>query len=153
MSIFFGNVPLVFVWLALAHNVHTRRNMLACSGNHVLGLVEWQHGLLGRSVYQWNGNTIRGHNRVLHQRQSHRPTAFLRRLKISRPMFDDLVEKIKPIIYEPNEFGIKRARRSSGSHVPAEVELAASLRGLSGATYSCQQDNFGLGGSAFVKSL
>jgi hypothetical protein len=44
-------------------------------------------------------------------------------------MFDDIVEKIKPII-EANDFGKVKARRSSGSHVPVKVQLAASLRWL-----------------------
>ena len=73
---FFGNVPLVFVWLALARNVDKMRNRAACLGKHVLGLVESPLGLLDRSMYQRNGNTIRDLKRVLLQMQSHGPKVF-----------------------------------------------------------------------------
>jgi hypothetical protein len=76
----------------------------------------------------------------------------LRCLALCVRVFDDVVDEIKPIV-EPGEYGITRARRSSGSHVPAELQLAASLRWLSGASYLCQEDNFGLGGTTFFKCL
>ncbi len=66
-SIFIGNIPLVFAWLALARNVDSVRNKAACSGKRVLGLVERPHGLLGRSAYQRNGNTVRDRKWVLLQ--------------------------------------------------------------------------------------
>ena len=153
ISILTGNIPVVFVWLALARNVEIIRNTARDrSANRVLGMVDSPHGNCGKKIYKRNGNTVRDRKRVLEQLQGHGPKAFLRRFKMSRPMFDDVVEKIKPIV-EPGEYGITRARRSSGSHVPAELQLAASLRWLSGASYLCQEDNFGLGGTTFFKCL
>ena len=71
---------------------------------------------------------------------------------MSRPMFDDIVVKLRPII-EPGEFGKVQAKRSSGSYVKAELQLAASLRWLAGANHLCQQDNFGISQTEFYGCL
>jgi hypothetical protein len=139
--------------LALARNIEkVRVQTRDCSGNRVLGLVESSNGNIGQKIYKTNGNTIRDRKRVLEQLQSLGPKAFLWRFKMSRPMFDDIVEKIKPIV-EADDFGKEKARLSSGYHVPADVQLADTLRWLSGASYLCQEDNFGFGGSTFFKCL
>jgi len=63
-------------------------------------------------------------------------------------MFNDILEKIRPGV-EAGEVGKEQARRSSGSHVPIELQLAASLRWLAGAHHLCQQDNFSLSQTEF----
>jgi hypothetical protein len=80
------------------------------------------------------------------------PKPFKRRFKMNRPQFDDLVEKIKPIV-EVNDRGKDMARRSSGSFVPAALQLAATLRWLAGAHHACQEDNYSLGKTTFFKSV
>ena len=66
INILFGNVSLVFVWLALARNVEiVRINLRDHSGNHVLGLVESPHGNLGQKIYNRNVNSTRDRKREL----------------------------------------------------------------------------------------
>ena len=80
------------------------------------------------------------------------PKEFKRRFKLNRPLFDDLVEKIKPIV-EVGKRGKEMAKRSSGSFVPAALQLAATLRWLAGAHHACQEDNYNLGRSTFFSSV
>jgi hypothetical protein len=91
----------------------------------VLGFEESPHGNLGREIIDRQANTVRDRKRAMEQLQAHGPKAFLRRFKMSRPMFDGLVQQIRPEV-EADTFGKEQARRSSGSHVPAELHLAAS---------------------------
>ena len=80
------------------------------------------------------------------------PKAFKRRFKMTRPLFDDLVDRIKPIV-EVDDRGKEMAERSSGSCVPAALQLAATLRWLAGANHLCQEDNYGLATSTFYDSV
>ena len=66
ISILTGNIPLVFVWLALARNVEIVRNTARDrSANRVLGMVDSPHGNCGKKIYKRNGNTVRDQKRVL----------------------------------------------------------------------------------------
>ena len=69
-----------------------------------------------------------------------RPKAFKRRFKLNRPQFDELVEKIKPMV-EVDARGKDMAERSSGSFVPSSLQLATTLRWLACAHFACQEDN------------
>ena len=53
------------------------------------------------------------------------PNAFKGRVKMNRPLFDDLVEKIQPLV-EADERGMEFAEQSSGSFVLATLQLAAT---------------------------
>ncbi len=143
-----GNANLVFIWLALARNVECQRNARRMREDVVLGLEESPHGNLGREIIDRQANKVRDRMRAMEHLQGHGPKAFLRRFKISRPMFDDPVELIRTEV-EADTFGKEQAIRSSGSHVPAELQLAASLRWLAGAHHLCQQDIFSLSKSEF----
>ena len=57
------------------------------------------------------------------------PKEFKRRFKLNRPQFDDLVEKIKPMV-EVDDRGKDLAERYSGSFVPVALQSAATLRWL-----------------------
>ena len=80
------------------------------------------------------------------------PKAFKRRFKMNRPQFDDIVEKLKPLV-EVDDFGKLQAERSSGYFVPATLQLAATLRYLAGGHHLCQEDNYSLATSTFYKSV
>jgi len=80
------------------------------------------------------------------------PKAFKRRFKFNRPQFDDLVEKIKPLVEVDNR-GKEMAERSSGSFVPTTLQLAATPRWLAGAHYAFQEDNYNLGTTRFYVSV
>ena len=147
-----ANAPLVFIWLALARKSESERNARRMRDVGVLGLQASPHGNLGREIIDRKGNMVRDRSKAMEQLQSHGPKAFLRRFKMTRPMFDEIVEKIRPLV-EAGEFGKEQARRSSGSHVPAELQLAASLRWLAGAHHLCQQDNFSLSQTEFYGAL
>jgi hypothetical protein len=56
-------------------------------------------------------------------------------------MFDDIVDKIRHLV-ELDARGIEMARRSSDTHVKAELQVAASLRWLAGASYLCIEDTY-----------
>ena len=141
----------MFVWLALARNVEIIRIITRDrSANRVLGLVESPHANFGQKLFERNGHTVRDRKRMLGQLQVHGPKTFKRRFKMSRTMFGDVVEKIRPIV-EPDNFGITRRHRSSGSLVQAELQYAPSLRWIFGASYLCQEDNCGLDGTTFFK--
>ena len=149
VSVSTANAPLVIIWLALARKVECENN---ARHDCVLGLEDSPHGNLGREISDRQANAIKNRERAMVQLQSHGPKAFLRRFKVTRPMFDDLVEKIRSKV-EPGAYGKEQARRSSGSYVKAELQLAASLRWLSGANHLCQQDNFGISQTEFYGCL
>jgi hypothetical protein len=113
-----ANAPLVFIWLALARTAECEMNALRMRYFGVLGLQESPHGNLGRELNVRKGNNVRDRLRAMEHLQSHGPKAFLRRFKINRPMFDDIVEKSRPIV-EADDVGKEHARRSRGSHVLA----------------------------------
>jgi hypothetical protein len=118
VSTSFANAPLVFIWLALARNAECQRNARRLREFGVLGIEESPHGDLGREIIDRQANTTNDRKSAMDQLQAHGPKAFLRRFKITRPMFDDVVDEIRPLV-EPGKFGKEHATRSSGSHVPA----------------------------------
>ncbi len=54
---------------------------------------------------------------------------------------------------EVNARGKAMAERSSGSFVPATLQLAATLRWLASAHFACQEDNYSLGTTTFYLSV
>ena len=83
---------------------------------------------------------------------SHNPKAFKRRFKVTKPRFLRLAELIRPFV-EPDESGKAMAEVSSGSYIPAELQLAVTLRWLAGANYMCQEDNYDIGGASVYHCL
>ena len=71
---------------------------------------------------------------------------------MNRPMFDELVDKIK-VLVEVDDRGKKMEERSSGSFAHATLQLAATLRWLAGANHMCQEDNNILATSTFYDSV
>ena len=151
ISTSFANAPLIFIWLALARNAECQRNARRLRESSVLEIEESPHGNLGREIIGRQANTMNDRKSVMHKIQAHGPKALLRLFKITRPIFDDVVDKIKPIV-EVGKFGKEQARRSSSSHVPTLLQLVASLWWLASANHMCQQDNFGLSKTEFYKS-
>ncbi len=126
VSTSFANAPLVFTWLALARNAECQRNARRLRASGVLGIEESPHGNLGREIIGRQANTMNDRKSVMHKIQAHGPKALLRLFRITRPIFDDVVDKIRPIV-EVGKFGKEQARRSSSSHVPTLLQLVASL--------------------------
>ena len=141
---------MVFLWLAIANSVEKTRLSRARAG--ILGIDDVCHGNVGRYIENKQANTMRDGAHCMRKLLARGPKAFLRRFKIRRPVFDDLEEKIKHIV-EPDCRGIEMARRSSETHVVAELMLAACLRWLAGGNYMCQEDNYGIGVTEFYKCL
>ena len=110
------------------------------------------HGNLGRSVPDKSGNLRRDRTWGVRRLQEYTDKAFRRRFKVSRERFWKLVELLRPHL-EPDDMGVKMATVSSGSHVPAECQLAATLRYLSGACKMDAEDLFGIAHTTFYVSL
>ncbi len=120
VSVSMANAPLVIIWLALASKVECENNAHQMRDTCVLGFEDSPHGNLGREINDRQANAIKNRERAMAQLQAHGPKAFLRRLKMSRPMFDDIVEKTRSKI-EPGAYGKDQTRRSSGSYAKAEL--------------------------------
>ena len=88
----------MFIWIALARNVETQRIARRVCEVGVLGLEESPHGNLGREIIERQTNTVRDRKRAMERLQAHGPKAFLRRFRMSLPMFDDLVQQIRPMV-------------------------------------------------------
>ncbi len=106
----------------------------------VLGFDEVDHGLTGRCGAERRVNEWRDKRSAFVKLYTLGPKAFKRRFKMNRPEFDELVEKIKPLV-EVNKRGKLLAKRSSGCFVPAALQLAGTLGWLAGAHHACQEDN------------
>ena len=118
----------------------------------ILGRDEIEHGNTRREGADRRANEWRDWRVALMKLYTLGPKAFQRRFKMNHPQFDDLVDKIKPIV-EVNDKGKDMAKRSSGSFVPAALQLVATLRWLAGAHHACQEDNYILGKTTFFKSV
>jgi len=105
------------------------------------------HGNTGVGIFGREKNSVRDRASALKVGRLS-PKAFKRRFKINKCSFSDLVRQIRPLV-EPDEYGRAMAERFSGSHSPAELQLAASLRWLAGANYLCQEDNLEVGTASF----
>jgi hypothetical protein len=67
-----ANVPLVFIWLALARTAECERNARRMREFGVLGLQESPHDNLGRDeLNDKKGNTLRDRQRAMEHMQSH----------------------------------------------------------------------------------
>jgi hypothetical protein len=147
-----GDVLAAFLCLALAHRARLTGGRVPNDSPGILGLDEVEHGNTGRQGVQRRANEWRDRRAALMKLYTLGPKAFQRRFKLNRPQFDDLVEKIKPIV-EVGKRGKEMAKRSSGSFVPAALQLAATLRWLAGAHHACQEDNYSLGSTTFFVSV
>ncbi len=85
-----------------------------------MGFDEVEHGNTGRQGAERRANEWRDRRAALMKLYTLGPMAFRRRFKLNRQQFDDLVEKIKPIV-EVNDRGKKMAENSSGTFFPAAL--------------------------------
>ena len=118
----------------------------------ILATAPVEHGNLGVAIMDRTANERRDRERAMRKLCSLRPGAFRRRFKVNRGTFFSLADAIRHVV-EPDQVGRVMATRSSGSHIPAELQLAASLRWLAGANHMCQQDNYEVGVSSFYECL
>ncbi len=117
-----------FLCLALAHRARLTGGRVPNYSPGIMGEDEVEHGNTGCRDAERRANEWRDRRAALMKLYTLGPKAFQRRFnKLNRPQFDDLVEKIKPIV-EVDKRGKEMAKRSSGSFVPAALQLAATLR-------------------------
>ena len=133
-----GDVLAAFVCLALSNRARGSGGRVG--GVSVLYLDEVEHGDYGRKGAERRANEWWNRRAVLMKVYTLGPKAFKRRFKLNRPKFDDLVEKIKPFAKVDNR-GKGMAGKSSGSFVPATLQLAATFRWFACAHYAYQEDN------------
>ena len=118
----------------------------------ILGEEVVPHGNTGATVLDRAGNGRRPREAAMKKLFGHSPKAFKRRFKVTKPRFMRLAELIRPFV-EPDESGKAMAEVSSGSYIPAELQLAVTLRWLAGANYMCQEDNYDIGGASVYHCL
>mmetsp|Transcript_18188 Transcript_18188/g.50921 ORF Transcript_18188/g.50921 Transcript_18188/m.50921 type:complete len:120 (+) Transcript_18188:226-585(+) len=113
-----------------------------------LGSRRW---CMGGTTFDREANEKRDRADALRKLRRFGDKAFKRRFKVSRGTFARLVVLIRNMV-ELDGVGVCTAERSSRSHIPAELQLAATLRWLAGASYMCQEDNYALGMSSFLRA-
>ena len=118
----------------------------------ILGEEVVPHGNTGATVLDRVGNGRRPREAAINKLFSHGPKAFKRRFKVTKRTFMRLVKLIRPYV-EPDESGKAMAIVSSGSYIPAELQLAVTLRWLAGANHLCQEDNYDVGGASVYHCL
>jgi hypothetical protein len=75
----------------------------------VLEREESPHDNLWREIIERQANQMRDRKIAMEQLHAHGPKAFLRRFKMSRPLFNDLVQQIRPMV-EADTVGKEHAR-------------------------------------------
>ena len=110
------------------------------------------HGNIGRSITDRKGNVHRDRTEAQQRLHNYSDREFVRRFKVSKQRFWKLVDLLRPHV-EPDDLGKQMAEVSSGGFVPAECQLAATLRYLSGACKMDQEDLFGIAHTTFYASL
>ena len=93
-----GNILAAVLCLALAHRAKITCGKLKQPGVGVMGVVTVEHGNTGRTIAERRANEWRDMRSALMKLYTLGPKAFKRRFKITRPLFDDLVDIIKPIV-------------------------------------------------------
>eukprot|EP00873_Tetraselmis_striata_P024392 jgi/Tetstr1/444656/TSEL_032504.t1 len=108
--------------------------------------VSATHGNRGLRHVDRKANEKRTQERRDAQRRIRRygDKRFRRRFKETKQRFFQLVDELAPLI-DISDAGKLHAVRSSGSWVPLELRLAATLRWLAGANFQDSEDLFGLG--------
>ena len=117
-----------------------------------MGIDEVEHGNTERTHDERRASEWRDMRYALLKLYTLGPKPFNRRFKINRVKFDDIVEKIKPLV-EVNDHGKKMAERSSALFVPTTLQLAATLRFLACAYHACREDNYNLATTTFYRSV
>ncbi len=93
-----GNVLAAVLCLALAHRAKIACGKLQQTSVGVMGVVTVEHGNTGRTIAERRANEWRDRRASLMKLYTLGPKAFKRRFKMTRPLFDDLVDIIKPIV-------------------------------------------------------
>ena len=98
------------------------------------------------------GNIHRKRDAALQRLAEYSATDFRRRFRMSRERFEYIVEDIRSRVEPVTPLGIARAIASSGSVVKAELQLAATLRILSGGSYLDAGDLFAIHAKSIMDS-
>jgi hypothetical protein len=97
------------------------------------------------------GNILRDRAAAMHRYFTYTHSDFKRRFRMKRYQFEHLLHLIRARI-EPDAAGKLQAVRSSGSYVPAELRLCATMRILAGGSYLDAADLFALAASSIWDS-
>ena len=80
-------------------------------------------------------NTHRNREEAMSRLEGYSDKDFVRRYRMSRERFNNIVEDIRPKVEPTTPLAIARAIASSGSIIKAELRLGSTLRILSGGSY------------------
>jgi hypothetical protein len=97
------------------------------------------------------GNILRDRGAAMHRYMTYPHRDFKRRFRMKRYQFEHILDLIRARI-EPDAAGKIQAIRSSGSFVPAELRLCATMRILAGGSYLDAADLFALAASSIWES-
>ena len=101
---------------------------------------------------QRRGNKRRDRQAAMARLAEYEAADFRRRFKMSRDKFEYIVEILRSKIEPTSAVGIARAIASSGSIVPAELRLAATLRILGGGSYLDAGDLYAIEPTSIMKT-
>ena len=97
------------------------------------------------------GNILRDRAAAMQRYLTYPHQDFKRRFRMKRYQFEHILDLIRARI-EPDTSGKLQAIRSSGSYVPAELRLCATMRILAGGSYLDAADLFAISASSIWDS-